>query len=261
MYRGPRIRFIGLFPLLFFIIFFGRGFIFLALMLILIVAGIYIISKVVDALNNKSVNNNKYERKDNSYSEDSNLDKYFKGNSYLYLTDNISVKKDNGLFVYYKGEKISPYYEVIDNELEERVIRDINSNSIESISNKLEYSGFEYNKEFESSAVNKPEIANVSSYESRFEAFVLMLKNVDYGTSNSKEYVKGHINAIKKYLELSYEYQYDLSTIEDKLNYEIENDEPNESIEDKGYYDGLIYVLKALRKSKELIVERIKKEL
>lgn len=261
MYRGPRIRIGGLFLPFIFILFFGRELFFIVIPLIVIVAAIYILSKVITLLSSNKTNTS-YSNKKTEYNKQSDdLDKYFNGSNAILLSDNISVVKDNSLFFYYKGEKIESYYEVVDGELEDKVLNRVNGTYANNKSNKLEYKEFNYNKTFENSAVNKPELVNVSTYESRFEAFISMLRNVDYGNSNSRDYVDGHIKAISKYMKESYAYQYDLTVIEEELNKEIESRESNATIEEKGYYDGLIYVLKALRKSKELIIERIKKEL
>ena len=53
----------------------------------------------------------------------------------------------------------------------------------------------------------------------------------------------------------------DISVYEDMLNRELQDYPSRYKLYDKGYYDGMMYVLKAVKKSKELIFERINNQI
>ncbi len=97
--------------------------------------------------------------------------------------------------------------------------------------------------------------------DTRFECFLYLVQNVNYGSANVPTYVKGHMAALEKYLNQAKLNPNDLHYTEAALSDEI-NAMLNESktdIEAKGYFDGLNYVHKALRTSKEQMADKIDK--
>lgn len=113
-----------------------------------------------------------------------------------------------------------------------------------------------------STVVTKPELPiNVSNYDLYSECVLAFISGVNYGTNNSKEYVTGHKAALEKYYLQIKNNSKDIYVVEGNINEEINNNKSNSSLRDKGYYDGLIYVLKSLKKSKELLTDKINKKL
>ncbi len=106
--------------------------------------------------------------------------------------------------------------------------------------------------------VTKPTIPNhFGDYDTRFEAFKAIIEYVSYGTTNVNDYVSGHRDALEKYYRDAYSNQKDLYLIEARVNDEISRYVTRNDLYEKGYYDGLFYVLKALKRSKELLEEKI----
>jgi hypothetical protein len=65
---------------------------------------------------------------------------------------------------------------------------------------------------------------------------------------------------LEKYYGDAYQNSKDLYVIEARVNDEINRFNSN-GVYEKGYYDGLAYILKALKRSKELLMSRINKEI
>ena len=106
--------------------------------------------------------------------------------------------------------------------------------------------------------VSKPIIPNnIGAYDTRFEAFKSIIEHVSYGTDNMNSYVEGHRNALEKYYRDAYNNSKDLYVIEARVNDEINKSGSHSGLYEKGYYDGLIYVTKALKRSKELLMAKI----
>ena len=106
-----------------------------------------------------------------------------------------------------------------------------------------------------------------ASFDTRLDYFLYFIKNVNYGVSNNGQYVHGHVRALNQYLEhakINHNY---LSQVEAVLKDELERyvSVSKNTLDIKGYYDGLNYVNKALKKSKEIMASKInailKKEL
>lgn len=96
--------------------------------------------------------------------------------------------------------------------------------------------------------VNVP--SSVSGWNLYSECILAYFKAVDYGTDNSKEYVDGHKAAIEKYYTEITNNRKDIYVVEGHVNDELSAFTSKASLKDKGYYDGLFYVLKVLRKAK-----------
>ncbi len=94
---------------------------------------------------------------------------------------------------------------------------------------------------------------------SRYEYFLYIVQNVNYGTSNSESYVKGHRKALNKYLHEADRNPTNLTLIKAAISDEINDSlkHSKTSLESKGYFDGLNYLNKALKKSKEIMANKI----
>ena len=110
--------------------------------------------------------------------------------------------------------------------------------------------------------VSKPRIPDeIGSFETRFEAFRGVIEHVYYGVSNVNIYVEGHRDALEKYYKDAYNNSKDLYVIEARVNDEINRYGTHSQLYEKGYYDGLFYVLKALKRSKELLMAKLNSEI
>lgn len=96
-------------------------------------------------------------------------------------------------------------------------------------------------------------------FNTRYDYFLYLIQNVNYGSSNSENYVIGHRRALNKYLCEADRNPTDLSLCEAAISDEIHSmlNRSKTSLDSKGYFDGLNYVHKSLRKSKEIMAERI----
>lgn len=102
--------------------------------------------------------------------------------------------------------------------------------------------------------VRKVTVPNsVDGWELYSECVLAYFKAVDYGTDNSKDYVEGHKAAIEKYYKEILNNRKDIYVVEGHVNDEISAFTSKSSIKDKGYYDGLFYVLKSIRKAKSQV--------
>jgi len=157
------------------------------------------------------------------------------------------------------NKNIDDIYNMLDDIKKDSSIDDIK----ESVT-KLNSNNVDYVKTYEqraSNLVKRPSLAKVKDSDFRYNCFCEMLKNVDYGISNSNEYVEGHNRALNKYLKEALNNQDDLYIVEGVLNDELNKDSRSSSLEAKGYRDGLYYVYQALKESKRIFTEKIYKEL
>ena len=106
--------------------------------------------------------------------------------------------------------------------------------------------------------VTIPSIPNhIGSYLTRYDCFKAIIEHVSYGTSNVKEYMNGHKDALNKYYVDVNDCKKDLSVLERKVSQDIQNYGSHDQLYEKGYYDGMLYVLKAIKRSKELIMKEM----
>ena len=145
----------------------------------------------------------------------------------------------------------------------QKTAQDVNLDSIfsdlDSVTNSHSYatSGHE-----ETQRVIKPALpGKISDYTTRYEAFKNLIEAVSYGTNNSEEYVRGHRDALEACSETDFKNRKNMSLYEDNLNKEIAEYPSRYNLYDKGYYDGMFYVLKAVRRSMELAMDNLVKEL
>lgn len=110
--------------------------------------------------------------------------------------------------------------------------------------------------------IRKPTIPeDIGAYDTRFSAFRGIIEHVSYGNSANNAYVEGHRDALQKYYQDAYNNSKDLYVIEARVNDEINRYTSRTQLYEKGYYDGLFYVLKALNRSKELLMNRLNREI
>lgn len=110
--------------------------------------------------------------------------------------------------------------------------------------------------------IRKPTIPDdIGSFHTRFEAFKGIIEHVYYGSSNASDYVQGHSDALEYYFKDAYTNSKDLYVVEARVNDEINKFSSRAQLYQKGYYDGLFYVLKALKRSKELIMVVLNREI
>lgn len=106
--------------------------------------------------------------------------------------------------------------------------------------------------------IRKPSLPlTVENYDTRFEAFKSIIEHVHYGTDEVNGYVEGHRDALEKYYKDAYNNSKDLYVIEARVSDEIQKNVSHSQLYEKGYYDGLVYTLQALNKSKELLISKI----
>lgn len=119
-----------------------------------------------------------------------------------------------------------------------------------------------YTTSSDPSTVVKPELPyDLGSYDTRFELFRNIIERVSYGSSNVNEYVEGHKEALEKYYRDAYNNKKDLYVVEGAVSDEISRFTSRSNLYKKGYYDGLLYVYNALKKSKELLMAKINNEI
>ena len=112
------------------------------------------------------------------------------------------------------------------------------------------------------SLISRPRIPDeIGNYTTRFECFRCIIEHVSYGTQNVNAYVEGHKDALEKYYSDAYQNRKDLYVIEARVSDELNRNNVHSALYDKGYYDGLSYVDKALKKSKELLLATINREI
>lgn len=156
-----------------------------------------------------------------------------------------------------KEKEINNIYSMLDD------IKNDNNISVEEVRNKVNDYSYQTNLDNDSlenysTVVSVPTLpSSVSNYDTFSECIIAFFKAVDYGTNNSKQYVKGHKAALEKYCtEIAHNHK-DIYVVEGKLNDEINNFASKDDIYSKGYYDGLFYVLRAIKKAKALLSSKI----
>lgn len=114
----------------------------------------------------------------------------------------------------------------------------------------------------ETQRVIKPSMpSNIGDYTTRYEAFKAIIEAVSYGSKNAEEYVRGHREALERCANEAYKNRKNMTVYEDMLNRELQDFPSRYKLYDKGYYDGMFYVLKAIKRSKDLAMDNLVKEL
>lgn len=121
---------------------------------------------------------------------------------------------------------------------------------------------YSYTSDADPTLITKPVLpADLGSFNTRFECFRLLIEKVSYGTHNVNSYVEGHMDALKKYYQDASNNSKDLYVIEARVSDEMNRYNSHSQLYEKGYYDGLLYVFKSLKRSKELLMAKINKEI
>ena len=113
--------------------------------------------------------------------------------------------------------------------------------------------------------INKPIVTpelpdRVEGYSTRFEAFKKYIQNVPYDTTSPKDYVNGHKDALEKYYKEACNNPKDLYVVEAVAKNEKKKLQGYQQIYDRGFSDGIDYVIKALNASKRNIMAMINRE-
>ena len=156
-----------------------------------------------------------------------------------------------------KEKEINDIYSMLDD------IKNDNNISVDDVREKVNNYSFlnpnnEESLENYSAVVHKPTLPeNVVNYDTYSECIFAFFTAVDYGTNNSKQYVKGHKTALEKYFIEIKNNRKDIYVVESRLNDEINNYSSSDNVYDKGYYDGLFYALRSIKKAKSLMESKI----
>lgn len=100
--------------------------------------------------------------------------------------------------------------------------------------------------------------------DTRFEYFISLLNDVEYDRNYRGYYKDGHAKAIDIYRSKAEFCKNDLLSLESEVAKEIHRTKLNRKLRDRfevGYYDGLLFVEKALKRSKLYMMTRIKEEI
>lgn len=108
-----------------------------------------------------------------------------------------------------------------------------------------------------SNRIQMPTFPSQVTFDTRFDCFKALIEGVNYGYENSPEYVGAHIRALEDVYQDAFNNAKDLYVTEARVNDEINRTISKTTIREKGYYDGLMYALKAIRKSKSLMIDKV----
>lgn len=156
-----------------------------------------------------------------------------------------------------KEKEINDIYSMLDE------IKNDNNISVDEVRDKVNNYSFstkkiEDNLENYSTVVNVPSLpTSINNYDTYSECIVAFFRAVNYGTSNSKQYVQGHMSALEKYYNEIANNHKDIYVVEARLNDEISNYTSKDDIYSKGYYDGLFYALRSIKKARALMESKI----
>lgn len=232
---------------------------------------IYFARILIESIVDRRKENNKQENKELRKVDDS-LGSYFTKHDYFYITSNISLCASkfndyNDLYICYYGRVVDKLSELDDDAYDKiyDVIGEYTKHGKEvtgkSDTLSLNYDRKPYKEEYTNAGVvSKPEVAEViGEYNNVFEAFKNVIENVSYGSQNASDYVKGHKQAIDECYKKACEID-NLCLLEEDISKQIESCSSS-SIHDKGYYDGLFYCLKAIKKAKAHVLNIIAREI
>lgn len=252
-------------------------FFFILILILLIVGGIFIFSLSKNKKNTNKPTKEKETKDDPVIVK--GLQSYFSDCKELYIKEDVSLLTSNifynslsDLSLSYKGERIIKLkelqndnyslYETIYNKLTE--YSKLSENQLKEMKGNLkEYNYRDVSRRIVDvntlvgSIVEKPEVAEISIKDYYIEYILETINAVNYGDDNSKEYCLGHDKALDKYFDDIKKNKNTIETLE-KLNNEIESIKDKTSIEDKGYYDGLFYILKTIKKANQIYIDLIK---
>lgn len=99
---------------------------------------------------------------------------------------------------------------------------------------------------------------------SRYEYFLSLLEDINYGPKYQGYYKEGHQKAIELYRSKAEFTQSDLVSLEEDVQGEIHRaklNRKNRDLFDIGYYDGLEFIEKAIQRSKLYMMTLVKEEM
>ena len=109
--------------------------------------------------------------------------------------------------------------------------------------------------------IKKPSLPDdAGEYDKLSDGIIAYISNVEYG-DNDYAYVNAHRSALEKYYKEIKSNPKDIAVVEGHVNDEINSIDNRSTLEEKGYYDGLYYVLRAIKKAKSEVAYKINNKL
>lgn len=108
--------------------------------------------------------------------------------------------------------------------------------------------------------IKKPVLPSNVDYDLLSDGIIAYISNVEYG-DNDSDYVLAHRSALEKYYKEIVSNRKDISVVEGHVNDEINAINSRDTLSEKGYYDGLYYVLRAIKKAKSEVSFKINEKL
>ena len=108
--------------------------------------------------------------------------------------------------------------------------------------------------------IKKPTLPSNVEYDLLSDGIIAYISNVEYG-DNDSDYVLAHRSALEKYYKEIVSNRKDISVVECHVNDEISALDSRNTLSEKGYYDGLYYVLRAIKKAKSEVSFKINEKL
>ena len=111
-------------------------------------------------------------------------------------------------------------------------------------------------KNVSTSRRSKASFPDSVTFDTRFDCFKALIEGVQYEGDNY-EYINAHKKALEDVYQEAFNNTKDLYVVESSVNNQINRITSKVSVAQKGYYDGLTYALKAIRKSKNYSMKKI----
>lgn len=144
------------------------------------------------------------------------------------------------------------------NEVQEK-----NNISVEDVRNSVNRSSdinLNTNYGKKAKVIKKPVLPSNVDYDLFSDGIIAYISNVEYG-DNDSDYVLAHRSALEKYYKEIVSNRKDISVVEGHVNDEINAINSRDTLSEKGYYDGLYYVLRAIKKAKSEVSFKINEKL
>ncbi|MDO4198733.1 MAG: hypothetical protein Q4D13_07075 [Erysipelotrichaceae bacterium] len=163
---------------------------------------------------------------------------------------------NNNLDMFKLAEEVARQKEK--NSVNEDEVIDAIFSSLDSVTRQTDYT---VNTDTAAHVIRPVLPRSVGDYTTRYEAYRALVEAVSYGTNNVEEYVNGHKAALNDCSNEVFNKRKNLSIYENELNRKLSEYVTNNDLYKKGYYDGMFYAVKALKRSKEMAMENMAKEL
>lgn len=111
-------------------------------------------------------------------------------------------------------------------------------------------------------AIRRPKIVlkDAINYKTRYELFIAMIKNLDFGEVNNSDFVSGIVECINKNLVQAEIYDRNLIYLEKEIEKNLMNKTYFTNY-DTGYYVGYSIIDEILKESRAIMMRRISEEL